>query len=201
MLKVTTPSPSQPFLTMGTSSSLKPGQEVVVIGSALGTLQNSVSRGIVSGLRNSGGVTLVQSDAAANPGNSGGPMLDRNGRVVGILTAGMRGQEGLNFAVSIDHARDILEGRQTNLGSGQPGPGEHQAVGARRDRERPRAAAGRTAVQAAHGRRGEGRRAARFGVAAVPEPVLQEPHSGHYDREWFAVFCRARCPATPRPAA
>ena len=120
VLKVAQPSASQPFLQMGTAQSLKAGQEVVVIGSALGTLQNSVSRGIVSGLRNSGGVTLVQSDAAANPGNSGGPMLDRNGRVVGILTAGYKGQQGLNFAVSIDHARDILEGRQTNLGSARP---------------------------------------------------------------------------------
>ena len=121
VLKVTQGSASQPYLAMGTSQSLKAGQEVVVIGSALGTLQNSVSRGVVSGLRTSGGVTLVQSDAAANPGNSGGPMLDRNGRVVGILTAGYKGQQGLNFAVSIDHARDILDGRQTNLGSAQAG--------------------------------------------------------------------------------
>ena len=66
----------------------KPGQEIIVIGSALGTLQNSVSRGIVSGLRNSGGATLVQTDAAANPGNSGGPMLDRSGAVIGITTMG-----------------------------------------------------------------------------------------------------------------
>ena len=58
---------------MGSAHSLRPGQEIIVIGSALGTLQNSVSRGIVSGLRTSGGATLVQTDAAANPGNSGGP--------------------------------------------------------------------------------------------------------------------------------
>ena len=121
VLKVAQASSSQPSLTMGTSKSLKAGQEVIVIGSALGTLQNSVSRGIVSGLRSSGGVTLIQSDAAANPGNSGGPMLDRNGRVVDILTGGFKGQAGLNFAVSIDHARDILEGRQTDLGASQAG--------------------------------------------------------------------------------
>ena len=93
------------------------GQEIIVIGSALGTLQNSVSRGIVSGLRSSGGATLVQTDAATNPGNSGGPMLDRNGAVIGITTMGYKGAEGLNFGVAIDHARDLLEGRQTNLGS------------------------------------------------------------------------------------
>ena len=54
---------------MGSARLSKPGQEIIVIGSALGTLQNSVSRGIVSGLRNSGGATLVQTDAATNPGN------------------------------------------------------------------------------------------------------------------------------------
>ncbi len=194
VLKVSTPSSLQPFLAMGTSSSLKPGQEVVVIGSALGTLQNSVSRGIVSGLRNSGGVTLVQSDAAANPGNSGGPMLDRNGRVVGILTAGMRGQEGLNFAVSIDHARDILEGRQTNLGSGQPGlanirpsaPGETES-----DRTR---------------QLGEQQFRQRMdGVVKAVEQLdsawqqfrsqcYKNPIPGVYDREWFAVFSPGAIP-------
>jgi len=117
VLKVTTPSSSQAIIPMGSAKSLKPGQEIIVIGSALGTLQNTVSRGIVSGLRHSGGATLVQTDAATNPGNSGGPMLDRNGSVIGITTMGYRGAEGLNFAVAIDHARDVLEGRQANLGT------------------------------------------------------------------------------------
>ena len=102
---------------MASAQSLKPGQEIVVIGSALGTLQNSVSRGIVSGLRSAGGATLVQTDAAVNPGNSGGPMLDRSGAVVGITTMGYKNAEGLNFGVAIDHARDLLEGRIANLGS------------------------------------------------------------------------------------
>ena len=51
ILKVATPSASQAVIPMGSAHSLKPGQEIIVIGSALGTLQNSVSRGIVSGLR------------------------------------------------------------------------------------------------------------------------------------------------------
>ena len=117
VLKVATPSASQAVIPMGSAHSLKPGQEIIVIGSALGTLQNSVSRGIVSGLRSSGGATLVQTDAATNPGNSGGPMLDRNGAVIGITTMGYRNAQGLNFGVAIDHARDLLEGRQANLGS------------------------------------------------------------------------------------
>src|SRR5688500_15043540 len=136
ILKVAQASPSQPFLQMGSTATLKAGQEVIIIGSALGTLQNSVSRGIVSGVRNSGGVTLVQSDAAANPGNSGGPMLDRNGRVIGVLTAGYRGREGLNFGVSIDHARDILEGRETNLGTGQTGLANIESGGQRPESDR-----------------------------------------------------------------
>lgn len=196
VLKVAQGSASQPFLAMGTSQSLKPGQEVVVIGSALGTLQNSVSRGIVSGLRNSGGVTLVQSDAAANPGNSGGPMLDRDGRVVGILTAGYKGQQGLNFAVSIDHARDILEGRETNLGSGQTGLANIAPMvpgGARSESDRRQ-------------QQGEQEFTQRVGSAEQAADQLDEywkrfrstcyksPIRGSYDREWFAVFAPGAIP-------
>ena len=189
ILKVAQPSPSQPFLPMGSSAQLKPGQEVVIIGSALGTLQNSVSRGIVSGLRNSGGVTLVQSDAAANPGNSGGPMLDRSGRVVGILTAGYRGQEGLNFAVAIDHARDIMDGRETNLGSGQTGlaniepmqPGG-RAESDRRQQQGERDFSGRVASAE--------QAAAQLDLAwtRFRSGCYKSTIRGSYDREWFAVF-------------
>ncbi|MEO7133239.1 MAG: serine protease, partial [Vicinamibacterales bacterium] len=55
ILKVSTPSASQVVIPMGSAQALKPGQEIIVIGSALGTLQNSVSRGVVSGLRMAGG--------------------------------------------------------------------------------------------------------------------------------------------------
>src|SRR5688572_18064402 len=187
VLKVAQASPSQPFLQMGSTTSLKPGQEVIVIGSALGTLQNSVSRGIVSGLRNSGGITLVQSDAAANPGNSGGPMLDRNGRVIGVLTAGYSGKEGLNFGVSIDHARDILDGRETNLGSGQTGLANIESGGQRAESDRLQQQGVQEFMQ-------------RIASAeqAVPELdsawrrfrslCYKSPIRGSYDREWFAVF-------------
>ena len=196
VLKVAQPSPSQPYLPMGSLSAVKIGQEVIVIGSALGTLQNSVSRGIVSGIRNSGGVTLVQSDAAANPGNSGGPMLDRSGRVIGILTAGFTGQEGLNFGVSIDHARDILEGRQTNLGSGRPGltniqpmkPGGVQSESDRRqqqgeeDFQRRIASAEQAAPQLDSAWQ-------RFRSACYKNPIR-----GSFDREWFAIFTPGAIP-------
>jgi S1-C subfamily serine protease len=111
VLRLTTPAASQVVIPIGSAGTLRPGQEVITIGSALGTLQNSVSRGVVSGLRRSGDATLIQNDAAANPGNSGGPLLDRNGVAVGVMTGGDQERPGINFAVAIDHARDILEGR------------------------------------------------------------------------------------------
>jgi S1-C subfamily serine protease len=193
VLKVAQASPSQPYLQMGSTSGLKPGQEIIVIGSALGTLQNSVSRGIVSGLRNSGGVTLVQSDAAANPGNSGGPMLDRNGRVIGVLTAGYSGKEGLNFGVSIDHARDILEGRETNIGVGQSGLAAIDSAGSSNESDRRQ-------------QLGEQEFMRRVGAAEQVAPQLDQAWQrfrsvcyksqirGSYDREWFAVFTPGAIP-------
>jgi S1-C subfamily serine protease len=188
VLKVATPSPSQAVLPMGTAQSLKPGQEVIVIGSALGTLQNSVSRGIVSGLRQSGGVTLIQSDAAANPGNSGGPMLDRSGRVVGVLTAGYRGQQGLNFAVSIDHARDIVEGRQANLGTTQTGLANIKPLvpGATESDQRQQQGEQEFLVRVNSAAEGAAQLDAawqRFRGGCYKNPI-----SGAYDREWFVLF-------------
>jgi hypothetical protein len=112
-------------IPLGTAATLRAGQEVIAIGSPLG-LQNSVTRGIVSSLRQMGPVTLVQTDAAINPGNSGGPLLDRNGAAIGINTfilssspfPGVQGgSQGLNFAVAIDHARALLEGRPPSEGA------------------------------------------------------------------------------------
>jgi S1-C subfamily serine protease len=198
VLKVSQPTPSQAYLQMATGA-VRPGQEVIVIGSALGTLQNSVSRGIVSGLRNSGGVTLIQSDAAANPGNSGGPMLDRNGRVVGILTGGYRGQEGLNFAVAIGHARDILEGRQTVLaGSGinsgtavapmLPGGRPTESESDRRQQQGELLFAQRvaSAEQAAQSLDSDWRQ--------FRSVCYKNPLPSRYDREWFVVFVPGAIP-------
>lgn len=111
MLKLASPAADQPTLTLASVADARIGQEVVAIGSALGMLQNTVTRGIVSGVRQTGDAILVQTDAAVNPGNSGGPLLDRTGRVIGITTMGFRGSQGLNFAVAIDHARPLLDGR------------------------------------------------------------------------------------------
>jgi S1-C subfamily serine protease len=115
VLKVSNSDPNHAIIPLGSAHSMRAGQEVIAIGSALGTLQNTVTRGIVSAVRQSGNATLVQTDAAINPGNSGGPLLTRDGVAIGITTMGYRDSQGLNFAVAADHARPLLEGRPAPL--------------------------------------------------------------------------------------
>jgi hypothetical protein len=106
------------ILQLGSAGAVRPGQEVMAIGSPLG-LQNTVTRGIVSALRVSGGVELIQTDAAINPGNSGGPLLDREGRVIGVTTLKLsRGAESLGFAIAIAHAVPLIEGKPVATGAG-----------------------------------------------------------------------------------
>ena len=110
VLKISNPLSDQATIPLGSLAGTRTGQEVIAIGSAFGMLQNTVTRGIVSGVRRVGAAQLVQTDAALNPGNSGGPLLDRTGTAIGINTASFRQSQGLNFAVSIDHARALLDG-------------------------------------------------------------------------------------------
>jgi hypothetical protein len=109
------PGPDRPFLALGTVQEVRPGQEVLAIGTPLGVFQNTVTRGIVSSLRQLDKVVVLQTDTALNPGNSGGPLLDRSGRVVGINTLSFRGSQGLNFAVAVDHAKALMEGKPLQL--------------------------------------------------------------------------------------
>jgi putative serine protease PepD len=104
---------------LGTSAAVRLGDEVLAIGNALGLRGGvSVTRGIVSGLGRSEGALagLIQTDAALNPGNSGGPLVDTAGRVIGINTAVRGDAQGVGFAIPIDHARQVLE----RLRSGKP---------------------------------------------------------------------------------
>jgi hypothetical protein len=111
IVRVDTASPSQPVLPLGTVNEVRPGQEVIAIGLALGVFQNSVTRGIISAVRRADRTVMLQTDAAINPGNSGGPLLNRQGQVVGINTLKVGGAaESLGFAVAIDHARGLLDG-------------------------------------------------------------------------------------------
>jgi S1-C subfamily serine protease len=81
------------------------GTEVFAVGNPLG-LEGTVTRGIVSATRiTSSGVKYIQIDAGLNPGNSGGPLVNQRGRVLGVTTFKLKGYEGLNFAVAADEVR------------------------------------------------------------------------------------------------
>jgi len=115
VLRLMQPGPDRAFLPLGTIQEVRPGQEVLAIGTPLGVFQNTVTRGIVSSLRQIEKVVVLQTDTALNPGNSGGPLIDHAGRVIGINTMSFRGSQGLNFAIAIDHARALMEGRSLHL--------------------------------------------------------------------------------------
>ncbi len=107
---------------MGSSDDLQVGEDVYAVGNALGQYPNSVTKGIVSGLGRpitavSSGLrgdlqefeNLIQTDAAINSGNSGGPLVNTEGQVVGINTAVAGQAQNIGFSVPIDKARELLE--------------------------------------------------------------------------------------------
>jgi len=109
-----------PSARLGRSAEVEVGDEVLAIGNALGLGDTpSVTTGIVSALERelqlSGNrlTRLIQTDAAINPGNSGGPLVNAKGEVIGVNTAIAGNAEGIGFAISIDHARPVIETLQT----------------------------------------------------------------------------------------
>jgi len=110
-----------PVLELGDSSRIDLGEDVITIGNALGAFQNTVSTGVISGLSRfitatdglSGQMAhlrgLIQTDAAINPGNSGGPLLNFEGKVIGINTAVVLGAQNIGFAIPINNAKKDLE--------------------------------------------------------------------------------------------
>ena len=109
-----------PAARLGNSAEVEVGDEVLAIGNALGLGDTpTVTTGIVSALNRQlqlGGnrlTHLIQTDAAINPGNSGGPLVNANGEVIGVNTAIAGNAEGIGFAISIDHARPVIETLQT----------------------------------------------------------------------------------------
>ena len=109
-----------PVLKLGDSDELEIGQTVIAIGNVLGEFRNSISVGVISGLgrtiaASGGGTTeilegIIQTDAAINKGNSGGPLLNLRGEVIGMNTAMASGAENVGFAIPANQAkRDIQQ--------------------------------------------------------------------------------------------
>jgi S1-C subfamily serine protease len=119
LLEVDAPSDQLHPLQLGNSSQLQVGDSAVAIGNPFG-LDRTVTTGIVSALQREisapNGFTInnvIQTDAAINPGNSGGPLLDAQGRVIGINSqiesAGGHGNVGIGFAVPINTAHEVIQ--------------------------------------------------------------------------------------------
>ncbi len=111
-----------PAVTLGDSKTVRVGQGVIAIGNALGEYQNTVTTGIISGLgrpvtaSSSGGdgsdaeslSDLLQTDAAINEGNSGGPLLNMSGQVIGMNTAIASDAQSIGFAIPIGAVKGML---------------------------------------------------------------------------------------------
>lgn len=110
-----------PGLELGDSDSLKVGQSVVAIGTALGEFRHTVTTGVISGLGR--GITasdgygfsserldnVIQTDAAINPGNSGGPLLNSQGQVIGVNSAVAGNAQNIGFAIPINVIKESLK--------------------------------------------------------------------------------------------
>jgi len=110
-----------PFLELGDSDKIELAETVIAVGNALGEFHDTVSTGVISGLSRYitafSGLSrqaemlrgLIQTDAAINPGNSGGPLVNIEGKVIGINTAVVMGAQNIGFAIPINYAKKDLE--------------------------------------------------------------------------------------------
>jgi serine protease Do len=115
-----------PVLDLGDSDSAKIGQTIISIGNSLGQFSNTVTKGIISGLKrnvtagsDSSGSSeqlsnIIQIDAPINPGNSGGPLLDLDGNVIGINVAMAQGAENIAFSIPINQVKKVIEQVKSN---------------------------------------------------------------------------------------
>jgi hypothetical protein len=203
VLKVAAADATQPIIPLGSGRTARQGQEVVALGSPFG-LQNTVTRGIVSAVREVGGVTLVQTDAAVNPGNSGGPLVDRNGRAIGVNSLGVRSAvaQGLSFAIAVEYAADLLAGRTPPAGTTPLNTLTQAMQGgtppASNGRESAQTSAESTfdTAMAAIARRADA--LDEYWRRFVPT-CYQGRITGSFSREWFALFDARAMPGLVAP--
>jgi len=100
-----------PTLPLGSSENVSVGDRVATIGSPKG-LPNSVSDGLVSGVRQEDSGRFLQISAPISPGSSGGPLFDMQGNVVGVVSSQLRDAQNINFAIPVEIAVDLLERHQ-----------------------------------------------------------------------------------------
>ena len=110
-----------PTVTLGDSKTINAGQQVIAIGNALGQYQNTITSGIISGTGRSltayssdmssyeNLTDMIQTDAAINAGNSGGPLVNAAGEVIGINTATSSDADGIGFAIPISSVKGMLK--------------------------------------------------------------------------------------------
>lgn len=115
-----------PFVTLGDSDSLQVGELAVAIGNPFGELAGSVTVGVISALDreisiNGSSYNLLQTDASINAGNSGGPLVNSYGEVVGVTNAKVSEGEGIGFAIPINDVKTVIEDLVNNgFVSGRP---------------------------------------------------------------------------------
>jgi hypothetical protein len=185
LLQVFSPAANQPTLRIGSATTARAGQEVIAVGAALGVLSNTVTRGIVSAVRQAGDVMLIQTDAALNPGNSGGPLVDRSGVVIGVNSIGFSRAQGVAFAVAIDHAASLISGRPAPSAQ-TPLTALNQAMGGPSEVDQRRTQGEQAYAQVAQWAARNGDQLDAYWNRYAATCVASSTPSG--DRPWFAAY-------------
>lgn len=105
---------NQPFVKLGHSNAAQVGDKVYTLGNPLGVFQNTLSDGILSGVRQMDGYKLFQLSAPISHGSSGSPVFNSLGEVIAIVQATISEGQNLNFAIPIDYAAGMLSSTQTH---------------------------------------------------------------------------------------
>ncbi len=115
LLKLMDVSMKTNHITFADSNLIKNGQKVFAVGNSLG-YGTCITEGIVSDkLRNVNGKSLIMTDCAINGGNSGGPLFDANGKVIGMVVSGITDAEGMNFAIPSNTIQKFIEECKVNI--------------------------------------------------------------------------------------
>jgi serine protease Do len=111
-----------PIIRLSNVPTVELGQTVIAVGNALGEFRNTVSKGIVSGLgrnvlaeNNQNFTEIIQTDAAINSGNSGGPLVNTRGELIGVNFSAVMGAENISFAVPVTHVKKLLNSYDVGL--------------------------------------------------------------------------------------